>query len=194
MEDTTTAANAARDGARAARDSADVSKIAMVAGERAYVHHAGCRAISHLNPANATVFWRIRPLWTNAGNTPARKAEIYAHYELRDSPLPPEYAFTRQELPLTETMIAAGAVIESGPRDISGQELLDIAAGRKFFYIWGIARYRDVFPETPERVTKFCVQALTITGNPMVGWDANNNPLEIVFIGFHRHYCMDEDC
>jgi hypothetical protein len=194
MEDATTSARAARDGAHAARDSADVSKLAMTAGQRAYVHYHGCRWISHVSTVDGSIFWRIRPCWTNAGNTPARKTKVYAHYELLDAPLPDDYPFQPDSVTAVEGMIAAKGLIESGPRDIAGTDLLDVAEGRKHLYIWGTITYRDVFPDTPERITKFCVFASNITGDPKLAWDATTNQFDMAFMGYARHNCMDEDC
>jgi hypothetical protein len=194
MTDAATAANAAKDGAHAARDSADVSKLAMIAGERAYVHYSGCRWISHISRIDGSVFWRIRPLWINAGNTPARKMRVYVHYELLDHVLPPDYPFRPDEVPIHEGMIAAKGLIESSPRDIFGHELRDVIDGKKFLYIWGVIRYSDVFPGTPERITKFCVFATNITGDPMVEWNEATNKFDMAFLGYDRNNCIDEDC
>lgn len=58
--------------AKAARDSADIAELSMVAGERAYVHFSGCRWISHGDIHDGHIFWSIRARWINAGNTPTR--------------------------------------------------------------------------------------------------------------------------
>jgi hypothetical protein len=56
--------------AGAAQTSADIARLSMVAGDRAYVHHNGCRWISHRNSRDGHIFWRIRPRWINSGNMP----------------------------------------------------------------------------------------------------------------------------
>jgi hypothetical protein len=61
LDDAKTAASAARNGALAARDSADVAKLTMVARDRAYVHHDGFRYISHSIGDSDKYFWRVRP-------------------------------------------------------------------------------------------------------------------------------------
>lgn len=67
LDDAKVAANAARDGARAAQDSADIAKLSMIAGDRAYVHFNGCRWISHRVDENSKVFWRLRPYGSTVG-------------------------------------------------------------------------------------------------------------------------------
>ena len=69
-----------------------------------------------------------------------------------------------------------------------------VKEGRKFLYIWGTARYRDVFPDTPNRVTKFCVFADAVMGDPMSEWNSDTNQVEIRFINYRQHNCADEDC
>ena len=54
--------------------------------------------------------------------------------------------------------------------------------------------YRDVFPNTIEHVTKFCVVATNISGNPLEPWDEKTNIFDIVFVTFDRHNCADEEC
>ncbi len=191
LEDAKTAASAARDGAFAARDNVEIAKLTMVARDRAYVHHGGFRWISH--PSGGDFFWRIRPQWINSGNTPTRNMGSHVDYSLRDHPLPEDFVFSyvRGDIP---AMIPPHGQIEGGHRDISADDLLLIRDGKKFFYAWGTADYRDVFPDTPDRVTKFCAAATNISGDPHKAWHATENPLEIMFAVYHRHNCTDEDC
>jgi hypothetical protein len=46
-----------------------------------------------------------------------------------------------------------------------------VIAGTKYLYIWGWAEYRDVFPETPQHVTRFAVQVAYV--NVSAGRDSN---------------------
>jgi hypothetical protein len=39
---------------------------------------------------------------------------------------------------------------------ISAQDIADAIAVRKYIYLWGWVRYRDVFPGTPKHISKFC--------------------------------------
>jgi hypothetical protein len=189
------AADAAKDGAAASRESADVAKLSMVASDRAYIHHNGCRWISHRHSADGHVFWRIRPIWINSGNTPTRRLRLYAHYELRNDELPADYNFVPDPTIATPpATIAPKGIVESGSHDYDGSDLVAISEKKKFFYIWGVARYRDVFPGTPEHVTKFCVQASIVTGNPLEPWNEKENQVDMGFLHYSRHNCTDEDC
>jgi hypothetical protein len=188
------AADAAKDGARAARDSADTAKISMVASDRAYVHHNEFRWISHKNIGDGQIFWRIRPRWINSGNTPTRRLRVYVHYEPRDDELPKDYKFVPGKVEFVPTTIAPKGELESGHRDITGADLVAISRGEKHLYVWGTASYRDVFPGTSEHITKFCVYAANVSGDPLRHWHAKSNPLEIMFRTYGWHNCADEDC
>jgi hypothetical protein len=73
-------------------------------------------------------------------------------------------------------------------------DLVAVSERRKHLYVWGIARYNDVLPKTQEHLTKFCVYASNLSGDPMRPWHAADNPFEIMFVTYHRHNCADEDC
>ena len=198
VDDARVAANAARDGALAATDSANTAKRALVDSERAYVHYTGAKWISHRKgTSDGELFWRIRPWWTNTGNTPTRSLGIVIRYFITDQPLPDGYDFAAGIAePVTPCTIHPRGFIESHFHDIDGLFLQTIKDGSAFLYIFGIATYRDVFPNTPQRITKFCVQATNITGDPCSPWHAENNRLDIMFahVGRRQHNCSDEDC
>jgi hypothetical protein len=187
-------AEAAKEGAKVGRESADTAKLAMVASNRAYVHFNGCRWISHRQDEDSAVFWRIRPRWVNSGNTPPRNLHFYVHYELLDAPLAPGYSFTQDDLPKRRALLPPKGEIESESRDFSGTDLAAVKTGTKFLYVWGTAKYRDIFPSTPEHITKFCVFARSITGDPTMPWNATTNIMDIAFATYERHNCADDDC
>jgi hypothetical protein len=114
---------------------------------------------------------------------------------LLDRPLDDKFPFfiDPKTVPIPATIPPKGE-IESEHFDIFGSDLIDVRDERKYFYIWGVARYRDVFPKTPEHVTKFCVVASGLAGDPKKTWDSKTNPVDILFRTYHRHNCADEDC
>ncbi len=195
LTDTKKAADAANVGAASTRDSADTAKLSMVASQRAYVHFGGCRWISHPDTNDGHIFWRIHLRWNNGGSTPTRGLTVYVHWELRENRLPQHYPFDPgKTVKLGQATIAPGGFIQVGGWDINGTDLLTISAGGKYLYIWGRAEYRDVFPETPLHITKFCVFATNLTGDPLKPWHAETNPFDITFAVYHHHNCEDEDC
>jgi len=195
LADTKAAAEAATVGAAATRDSANTAKLSMVDSERAYVHFDGCRWVSHPHTNDGHIFWRIRTKWINSGDTPTRGLRMYAHFDLRDNELSLDYAFTQDQTkkPIPITLRPHGT-LESGGWDINGTDLVAISKREKHLYIWGRAVYRDVFPGTDEHITKFCVVATNLTGDPLKAWHDTDNPFDIAFALYSKHNCADEDC
>jgi len=120
---------------------------------------------------------------------------MFTYYELRDAELPPVYPFSPDQTTTPgPATIPPHGTIESFYYDVAGEDLVAISERRKHLYVWGTAYYRDVFPGTSEHITKFCVYARTITGDPTKVWNREANPVEIMFATYHQHNCADEDC
>lgn len=180
---------------RESRRAGDIARDAMIASNRAFVHHNGCRWLSHRHVTDGHIFWRIRPQWTNSGNTPTRQLTVHIRYQLSDVPLPDDFDFTIDEGPNTlPAAIGPKGTIESSPFDIDGSDLVSVGQGRKHLYMWGIARYRDVFVDTEWHITKFCVKASNITGDPEKYWDDHDNPVGIMFQNYGAYNCADDEC
>jgi hypothetical protein len=48
---------------------------------------------------------------------------------------------------------------------ISVHDILEAQGSRRFIYLWGWVKYYDVFPKTPEHITRFC-WLIQIAGEP----------------------------
>jgi hypothetical protein len=132
-------------------------------------------------------------MWANTGDTPTRDLNVVVNRAILDSPLDESYNFVaeRQAIP---ALLPAHGVIGSETFDVFGDELQKIQFGKKHLYIWGVAWYRDVFPESPEHITKFCVVATNLTGDPKLAWDKDKNPFDVQFFNYPRHNCSDSNC
>ena len=77
---------------------------------------------------------------------------------------------------------------------ITPQDILDIQGNRKFLYLWGWARYSDILPNTPRRITKFCWQ-IFVAGDPLA-FNPSVDPQSIRFSNVHqaRGNCADDEC
>jgi hypothetical protein len=77
---------------------------------------------------------------------------------------------------------------------ITPQDIIEVQAGRKFLYLSGWARYLDVFPDTPEHVTKFCWQ-ITPLGNPLT-FNPAVTPQTLTFpnVLHTEGNCADDEC
>jgi hypothetical protein len=113
---------------------------------------------------------------------------------LRDEEYPNAFAFPvdypSAQTPLT---LAPKAEIEAPFYDLQASDLALVRDGKKHFYMWGAAEYHDVFPETPQRLTKFCVKAGAVTADPEQEWNAETNPVDIRWGHINGHNFMDDD-
>jgi hypothetical protein len=82
---------------------------------------------------------------------------------------------------------------------VTPQDIADSQAGKKFIYIYGWVRYRDIFPRTEEHITRFCW--LIVTQSDPLKYDpaAIGNPpapgtLNFSFIQHREGNCTDEEC
>ena len=184
------------------RRSGDIARDAMIAGERAFVFPVGLAQFwEHVQETNL-YNWRFRTNWQNSGETPTKNLTIHASGMLRDTPLPVDFNFNYSTQDtgtglIPPKMTLAGGVVPRIPTPaLSPQDILDIQAGTKFFYIWGWARYLDVFPNTPQRVTRFC-WILTLVGDPRVFRPESTNIQERLTFGYlycPQGNCADEEC
>lgn len=194
LQDGTRASKAADISAKASQLSADIAMRSMVTSARPYVHHSGIQYISHANQTTGEIFWRLHLQWRNSGNTPTRGLRVFAKFELLDTEKPRDFLFEFESKATANLVgIPPGGGLASTLGDFTGEQLDDVKAGRKFLYIWGKATYQSVFEEAGEHITKFCVQAQNITGDPTKAWD-ENVPFGIQFAVFGNQNCSDEDC
>lgn len=185
-----------KEAADAAKDGTDIARTSMISNNRAYVHHAGMRWISHPKVAGSKEvdFWRLWPSWSNSGNTPTRNLSVCVKYHIGDE-LPDEFNFTEiDNTPRAPASIAAHGSTTSDNMDITPSDLNEIKDGTKHLYVWGTAKYNDVYPRTDARITRFCVKAGPVTGDPKFMWNQTTNPVEIRFKTHVRNNCSDEEC
>jgi hypothetical protein len=161
---------------------------------RAYVFLNGTRYTSHVDIPSGTIFWRIRVAWKNGGVTPTRLLHLNINSQLRHTPLPDDFDFPEASGHAVPMLLGPNASATGMPVDVRGADLIDVTNGLKFFYIWGSARYHDVFEGTAEHVTKFCVHVDTVTGDPKLPYDAATNIVEIGLPYYFQNNCMDEGC
>lgn len=151
----------------AAKDSADIARTSLISTQRAYVRVANFPWLWRGDTDRpGKVFYDITPIIENGGNTQTVDAKINVNFALSDDPLPQGFDF-----PFAAdhgfTLIGAHQAVGAGNVVILDDDLLSVQSGKKFFYIWGVVTYRDVFPNTPERVTEFCTQISRVLGNPL---------------------------
>jgi hypothetical protein len=126
--------------------------------QRAYVYvitPSSELRVAMVDGAHTLVALRVWVTWKNSGSTPASPmfARIGATFvpninDFRFGEPPPEI-----EQPL---VLGPSAQIDSGTIDIAAAHAIAAAHNTGHQFVWGIARYRDNFPGSPEHVIEFC--------------------------------------
>jgi hypothetical protein len=109
--------------------------------------------------------WAFRPIWRNSGETQTRNMVAHVDCELRDRPLPPRYTFPENHTNNTRLLLGPkSGAIGGSPRTFTLEEMRRVQTGHAFLYLWGWARYENVFQrQTHGHVTRYCVQVVIIT-------------------------------
>lgn len=178
------------------KNSTEISKAALIQLNRAFIFPKTFNVLSHRDEdiKDAEKYWySIVPIWENSGNTPTRDMTIYVNSYFQSKPMPSDFRFppfiSNEKIP-----IFAGPKASFGGSFVikTGDELAEVKAGTKYFYIWGEARYRDIFANTPEHVTRFAYQ-ITVLGDPTKP-QVPGNVLQMSTNTLPRHNCADEEC
>ena len=132
---------------------AELTKEAFIADKRAFIFATGFSQAWEEDKATGLYNWRFRPVLRNSGATPTKSMQMYVACEVRNTVLPPGYAFTPEEHNIASATMPPNFELQGGlaPRfpgaAITPQDIIDSQAGKKFIYIWGWIKYRDVFPK-----------------------------------------------
>jgi hypothetical protein len=182
------------------RKSTDVARDAMIAGERAFVFATAVLPFWEFDEANSQYNWRFRPQWQNSGDTPTRNMVMNTECLLTDDVLPPGFDFEGATVATGTALLppnsqSGGGLAPRAPAPaITPQDILEVQLGKKILWLFGWARYHDVFPGTPEHITKFCWRVV-ILGDP-VAFDPKVNEQSLKFpnILHTEGNCADDEC
>jgi hypothetical protein len=165
----------------------DISRKNMEAVQRAFVFVKKTDIFADKDGSTGQVIaWRFRPTWENSGTTPTRQLELYGGAIWQPAELDKGYAFPGQidSVPL---VLGPKAIIWAKDISIPVSKIQAAHNGALHVYIFGAAKYRDVFDDTPPHITRFCTK-ITVDGDP-------TNATAKIWLGAHfEHNCADEDC
>jgi len=135
--------------------------------------------------------FEFMPQWENSGITPTRGLFCHASMHWRDDPLPDDFAFPDQgDQTQVPTLIGPHGTMFGGPLRISPEILALVQSRTKYLYLYGWAKYRDVFKGTKQHITKFCFEVTEVLGeltDPHV-------TIRCLMRTYPRHNCADDDC
>lgn len=149
-------AESAEKSVSATQRGVDISEQSMRFGEAAYMVVQG---------ANVSEFQIGQPVQTivtflNAGNTPAYKVDIWANIDFRDAPVPaPMPPLKKSKGEESKGIVAPKGIINQSSsieNFVMTEDALKTINQQRFrLYIWGRARYEDIFNRY--RWTTFCM-------------------------------------
>jgi hypothetical protein len=187
----------------ATSQQAQLTREAFIADKRAFVFASGVQAIYEPDVGTGHFNWRVMPIWLNSGDTSTRNLQLYSDCFLSNAPIPANFDFNYTDPiqgpgtgmlgPKVSSAAGQSPHIPHQPA-LTPQDILDIQNGRKFFYLWGWARYSDGMPGTPPRISRYCWR-ISAAGNPLV-FNPLVDPNGVRFINIHerRGNCADEEC
>ncbi len=191
-----TASQIAQTEADAARKSAETAERALIAGQRAFVSASSFIPCGHLNAKAKIIAWSFAPTWVNAGDTPTRNLTNHINLLSFKGAIPKDWDFPdlwnaksspeeREAIPLG---IAPKGSITGQSVGVSVGSIAQVIKGERSLYMWGWAKYNDVFPGTRQHVTRFAVQII-IGGNA-----SNKDKISFNFQFLSKYGCSDEEC
>jgi hypothetical protein len=144
--------------------------------------------------SNTPQYWLFTTHLENSGNTPTKGMTVTSSVSfdipiVPDTPPDPTDLVKDDENPpmVTDYFVGPRGKIGVDAISLHFKTLDEMAKSRLDFYVYGIARYRDQFSGTEERVTKFCYVVVPFVRNGVA--DPQNRRL------CHHWNCGDkEDC
>jgi Na+-transporting methylmalonyl-CoA/oxaloacetate decarboxylase gamma subunit len=159
---------AAKEAADAAKNSSDTARLALVAGQRAFVHFPYEVSVLKIpredDPMERAKSWQIRLPISNEGSTPAVELRMRVNWHCRDTELPADYSYPDYEDPEHGQTIGnehihrimPKSTIHAGPLEIPKDIMDRVRHKQRHLYFYGWARYKDVFDGTAVHQTFFC--------------------------------------
>jgi len=185
--------------------SIDLSERSLVSNRRAFVFASGLesRWIVERNVGRPDRYhWRLQVVWHNSGETPTKRLRQSTQCVLRDSLLGDNEVLPEGHLSPGSGLLgpkasSCGGLTPQLPNPaLSPEDIALVIRGDKFLYIHGWIRYSDVFPGTPEHVTKFCWRVMPV-GAPfdfLPDHPSGPHSLRFDYIHMDRGNCADEEC
>ncbi len=171
----------------------NLTRESLESVQRAFVVYQDLGAIGFKDIRNnKRVTFLIHPIWMNVGKTPTRELRVFV--SVPKSIQPPyrdlEFEAPPKNTAFTPMVIAPEGTIRGGDQRLSAQDLIDIQTGTKAFYIWGWARYRDIFPKTKSHTTRFCTVINGVFGDP----SDLSKPIGLLTEFCPQYNCSDDEC
>lgn len=133
--------------------------------------------------------------WENSGSMPTEDMTLHTNIQWWATKMPDDFSFTDIWDPgMThkdrQIYLAPKASLDSNPRILPVSVLADIANGRVQYFLFGWARYHDVFSNTKQHITRYCYQILVKPQSR----DESRMSLQAFLLACERNNCSDDQC
>jgi hypothetical protein len=189
------AADAAKSAADAAQNTADITRDSLLYVQRAFIFVNDFDVTRLVAPGTSRLDGSMRFAfhWENGGTTPTLDMQTHISFELLRSDLPEDFTFP--DLPKGEPpfrmFVGPKATSRSAPLFVPAPDIIAVHDHMGRLYIWGWAKYRDIFPKTGEHITRFCSELTDVTGD-LSG--VNGTPVNLQTANCPRGNCYDQEC
>jgi hypothetical protein len=181
----------------AMRKSNEINRQSLVSIQRAFAVATGIEVTKRANFKGEITGLEFTIKLENAGVTPTRFMTTHHSFMFFPTPLTDTYNFpdvwdeSEPHLTVRATMGPKG-VASMSPSVVSADVIQDVMNRKKFLYFWGWIKYHDIFPDTPEHLTRYCIQVTGFEGEVLV----QNSPMKVLSSNcFQTHSnCYDEEC
>lgn len=127
--------------------------------------------------------------WENGGSTPTRSMTGHISAKWFNKRLPKDFAFPDfpDSTPF-KMFVGPKATSRSVPIVIAARDIISVHNHVGHLYLWGWARYNDVFPGTKQHITRFCAEITDVIG------DLTGPSVNIQTSNCEENNCWDDEC
>lgn len=177
---------------------ADSTDETSRATQRAFVSFTGISpnvALSNAQDRTKKQAQELTLNWLNSGATPAKDAVMVGSFEAWRGDLPQGFDF--QDI----AKVDSTSQIVIGPHQGTSMNIIVSIdnfraqrAGTDRMFFWGWIAYRDIFPDSPARLTEFCTEMIQVAIDPKKDMEDITNTLAWNTQTCRHHNCYDQDC
>lgn len=176
----------------AAQAAVSVTRDLGLAEHRPYVdaNFGGC--ISHWDRTrDDKIFWKIRLILSNSGNTPTFGLRVRSCWRIVDAG--DDLSMMPQEVPTHAAYLRGHKSFAPLTISIDGDILSKVQDGQKNLFVFVEAKYGTFLKKDESYVSRCGFKATSITGDPSVYWD-ETNPVSIDWQHVPTYFCYDQEC
>jgi len=164
----------------AVNDGNTLAKNALLSTQRAFLY------VGKFNISRVGNLYKVNFVWSNGGTTPTRLMREAVHVRLFKDDMPDNFILYDPAEKGTELVVGPKADSNGRAEVLSAADLESAAAYQGHLYIWGWARYYDVFDRTPQHLTEFCTEVTDVVYSP--------GNINFVTSSCERGNCTDDEC